>query len=283
MTYNKTILLSLLFFLMFSAQAVAVQPADEDYQVIRQASAECGPTTTWLMLNHYYGEGAIQSPEDPRDRLGYHIDSQSMPEMFAGYSSQFFEGVSYEDWVELLHANLQIRSLRELAERLESVVDPFTGMSLFHVSRNEAGTRPSRRDVEARDDLRRDLRQYLDQGVPSVIHLARPSIIPGHYVTLVGYGTDDDGMYYQYIDTVQPEEGILRVSHDDLASGDAWYTEGFYNAHWNGRYLNFWPRDLTVIASVTIQALQASLGVDAIEEEESSSCNWLTLLWGGCS
>jgi hypothetical protein len=225
--------------------ARAEQPAVGGYRVIKQAPAECGATSTWLMFNHYFGgsgdAAAMQmASSDPRGE-------KTLPGVCLGKNREACvasadQGVpiDYPTWIKLQRTRPS-PSLRHMGRRLSYMRHPVHGNRLLHVEGIYDST-SSAADEKRRGRLE-TIRHHLEKGRPVIIHLARPMFVSGHYITLVGYEDTDQGRHYLYADTRYPEEGLTRVDESDLVRGARWYARGDRAgpARWNGRFLTFWP------------------------------------------
>ncbi len=272
--------------------ALAAQPADGGYDVIQQASNECGPTITWLMMNHHY-QGAILKTGNGRTDFY----NATLPPVCVGdvddctsRNATIHNASEYAGWIEAQRDGKMSPSLRFLSERLTEMRDPATGKRMFEVEGNY--DIPSKSNVSERVSRLATIRQHLDNNRPVMIHLERPWFIPGHYVSLVGYERTAKGYVYSYVDTVQPEKGLLEVAEADLAGADAWYDNGSVNylARWTGRYMTFWPVETATAPTMPEvepqepesekeQAPTQPAPADEPKEEKSSGWGWLSWLW----
>lgn len=226
--------------------ARAEQPAAGGYRVIKQAPAECGATSTWLMFNHYFGGSG-----DAADRRMASSDPSgetTLPAVCLGKqraacvsSAEQGVPVDYKTWIKLQRSRPS-PSLRHMGTRLSYMRHPVHGNRLLHVegiydSTSKAAREKRRKRLEI-------IRQHLEKGRPVIIHLARPLFVSGHYITLVGYEDTNQGRHFLYVDTSYPEEGLTRVDESDLVRGARWYARGdeARPARWNGRFLTFWPK-----------------------------------------
>jgi hypothetical protein len=225
--------------------ARAEQPAVGGYRVIKQAPAECGATSTWLMFNHYFGgsgdgDAMRMAASDPRGE-------RTLPRICLGKDRESCvasvdQGVTidYKTWIKLQRTRPS-PSLRHMGRRLSYMRHPVHGNRLLHVEGIYDST--SSAAGEKRRGRLETIRHHLERGRPVIIHLARPMFASGHYITLVGYEDTDQGRRYLYADTSYPEEGLTLVGESDLVGGARWYARGDRAgpARWNGRFLTFWP------------------------------------------
>jgi hypothetical protein len=229
-----------------SPTARAEQPAAGGYRVIKQAPAECGATSTWLMFNHYFGGSGDaaamrMASSDPAGEMTLPAVCLGKDRAACVSRSDQYVPVDYKTWIRLQRSRPS-PSLRHLGTRLTYMRHPVHGGRLLNVEGKY--DRTSKAAPEKRRERLETIRHHLEKGRPVIIHLARPMFVSGHYITLVGYEDTDQGRRYLYVDTSYPEEGLTRVHEGDLVRGARWYARGdrARPAGWNGRFMTFWPK-----------------------------------------
>jgi|GEM_PF-1921757 len=108
---------------------------------------------------------------------------------------------------------------------------------LYHIHVCSSSIAPENiRDRSARlDDIREKL---LNHGVPVVIHLDGVSLLPGHYLTLIGDDLQNSSVFF--VDSLKPGAGIQAVPRDAFLK-DWFYVSGkHYKARWDGTWMAFW-------------------------------------------
>lgn len=226
------------------------QPYENDIadSWVRQDSANCGPTSLYMIFKYYndhlkenifYDDGdALSGSDDIRIDVTF-LDINSEINDWLGYTywDSIFGGIRRSDIDE------KLRDLQYDGEYYYNVVSNLVQMDVDDYS-----------DKTQQFDIIRD--DFLNEGRPVIIHLDRASY-SGHFIVMVGFDandpattTDDEVIFmdpylnkYEYegvsITNNIPNNPLIRVSLSDFMN-EEWYNNGNgHLAYWDGIWYGF--------------------------------------------
>ncbi len=202
-----------------------IQPY-HDFEPVTQGSAQCGPASFYMILNHYRNDKIFTKSD-----CSEIVDLREKPEtvtadtQIAQYVNEgSLRGTSWEQLKDAaggLYYNCEPYFVTELNGRFTDWNDP-------------------KDDAEREKRFEYIFRNYLLKNRPVMIHLKRFFIFPGHYIVLTGYDQQQEMVHY-----VDPNGGRAgTVSHDDFIK-EKWYvspgnTASWYRARWGGQWMSFY-------------------------------------------
>ncbi len=194
-------------------------------------SGYCGPAALYQIIAFYGDFGTYER----KNRAGKRwLDRPLTIRSIRGTSSRFVDDSDFAQFIQPYSTGSNWTLMKKVANlyRSRNLDDP-----LYHICLCSLPTTPE--NVQARrgrlDDVRKSL---LNHGIPVVIHLDGMSLLPGHYLTLIG--DDPRNFTVSFVDSLKPGSGIQTVSRETFLT-DWFYVSGkHYKARWDGTWLAFW-------------------------------------------
>ena len=206
----------------------ALQPyEDPRFEPIAQGSAQCGPTSLYMIFNFYGHHGVYQDASCRKTvDLGEHPTSITAKTAFAKWVNGGMLGGT--SWSQLKYA---MKDLKKDCARFYAVelADQTTGYP------GAAG------EAERQSRLTAIHASYLTRGRPVVIHIRRDPPNVGHYLVLTGFDLEKGEVHF-----ADPNGGSPgKVSVDDFL-GTPWYRSpsnpaDSYLGRWDGEWMGFYP------------------------------------------
>ena len=214
------------------SHALGMQPyEDPAFEVVAQGASQCGPTSFYMVFNHFDAHQVFQEAN-----LSEH------PEDMAIYGHRITRKTKICKWINGgVATGTSWSTLRSAADKLHA---PGATASYFISELVSSTTDTTTKGIAEREArLTYILNTYLMKNRAVIIHMRRQWYQAGHYLVLTGYDPATDTVYY-----ADPNQGCAGEIDRTSFIQDNWYASPtnlsrYYRARWDGEWMAFSPRD----------------------------------------